>query len=84
MLNWIVWNRTVYMDKNGFGIKYNGWYAIKQNKAKNLPIIYLSLYLSVCLYLFMSVFIPISLTLLKANCFLYIYLSIYLSQFIKI
>ena len=21
MLNWIVWNRTVYMYKNGFGIK---------------------------------------------------------------
>ena len=23
MLNWIVWNRTVYMYKNGFGIKPN-------------------------------------------------------------
>ena len=22
MLNWIVWNRTVYMYKNGFGIKW--------------------------------------------------------------
>ena len=22
MLNWIVWNRTVYLYKNGFGIKY--------------------------------------------------------------
>ena len=21
ILNWIVWSRTVYMDKNGFGIK---------------------------------------------------------------
>ena len=21
MLNWIVWNRTVYLYKNGFGIK---------------------------------------------------------------
>ena len=21
MLNWIVWNRTVYMHKNGFGIR---------------------------------------------------------------
>ena len=21
MLKWIVWNRTVYMHKNGFGIK---------------------------------------------------------------
>ena len=21
MLNWIIWNRTVYMYKNGFGIK---------------------------------------------------------------
>ena len=21
MLNWIVWNRTVYMNKTGFGIK---------------------------------------------------------------
>ena len=21
MLNWIVWNKTVYMYKNGFGIK---------------------------------------------------------------
>ena len=31
MLNWIVWNRTVYMYKNGFG---NGWYAIKPNQMK--------------------------------------------------
>ena len=22
MLNWIVWNRTVYFYKNGFGVKY--------------------------------------------------------------
>ena len=22
MLNWIVWNGTVYMYKNGFGIRY--------------------------------------------------------------
>ena len=22
MLNWIVWNITVYMNENGFGIKY--------------------------------------------------------------
>ena len=22
MLNWIVWNRTHYLYKNGFGIKY--------------------------------------------------------------
>ena len=29
MLKWIVWNRTVYLYKNGFGIDYKGWYAIK-------------------------------------------------------
>ena len=23
MLNWIVWNRTVYMNKNGCGIKWS-------------------------------------------------------------
>ena len=36
MINWIVWNRTVYMYKNGFGIKltYNGWYAINPNQTK--------------------------------------------------
>ena len=34
MLNWIVWNRTVYMYKNGFSVKYNGWYAIKPNQTK--------------------------------------------------
>ena len=30
MLNWIVWIRTVYMNKNGFGIKY----AMKPNQTK--------------------------------------------------
>ena len=25
MLNWIVWNRTVYMYKNGFGIDNLQW-----------------------------------------------------------
>ena len=36
MLNWIVWNRTVHICKNGFGIiiTYNGWYAIKPNPTK--------------------------------------------------
>ena len=29
MLNRIVWNRTVYLYKNGFG---KGWYAIKPNQ----------------------------------------------------
>ena len=29
MLNWIVWKRTVYFYKNGFGITYKSWYAIK-------------------------------------------------------
>ena len=33
MLNWIVWNRTAYMYKNGLcTITYNGWYAIKPNQ----------------------------------------------------
>ena len=22
MINWIVWNRTVYMYKNGFGVRW--------------------------------------------------------------
>ena len=30
LVNWIVWNRTVYVNKNGFSIKNcNGLYAIK-------------------------------------------------------
>ena len=29
ILNWIVWNRTDYLHKNGFSVKYKGWYAIK-------------------------------------------------------
>ena len=33
MLNWFVWNRTVYLYKNGFGINdKQGWYAINPNK----------------------------------------------------
>ena len=38
MLNWIVWNRTVYMYKDEFGIKkaYNDWYAIKRKQTKPL------------------------------------------------
>ena len=35
MLNWIVWYGTVYMYKNGFGIKYNGWCAIKPNQKQS-------------------------------------------------
>ena len=36
MLNWIVWNRSVYLYKNEFDIKksHNGWYAIKANQTK--------------------------------------------------
>ena len=33
VLNLIVWNRTIYMYKNGFGTRY-GWYAIKPNQTK--------------------------------------------------
>ena len=29
ILNWVVWNRTVYMYKNGLGIN---WCAIKRNQ----------------------------------------------------
>ena len=36
MLNWIVWNRTIYMCKNGL-IPYNGWWVIKSNQTKNKP-----------------------------------------------
>ena len=37
MLNWIVWNRTDYLYKDGFGIKnYKGWYAIKPKQPTNL------------------------------------------------
>ena len=40
MFNWIVWNKTIYMYKNGFSIKitYNGWYAIKPNQTKQKQI----------------------------------------------
>ena len=35
ILNWIVWNRTVYMYKMNLAlITYNGWYAIKSNQTK--------------------------------------------------
>ena len=34
MLNWIVWNRTVYMDKNGFGFKYSAVVDMPSNKTK--------------------------------------------------
>ena len=34
MLNYIVWNRTVYMYKNGFGIKYRTMVDMP-NKQKN-------------------------------------------------
>ena len=34
MLNWTDFNWTVYVYKNGFGIKitYSGWYVIKPNQ----------------------------------------------------
>ena len=42
MVNWIVWNRSAYMCRSGFGFNmtYNGRYAIKpkltkQNQAYN-------------------------------------------------
>ena len=38
ILNWIVWNRTVYMYKNGFGINSLQWwmcYKTKPNKIQN-------------------------------------------------
>ncbi len=34
MLNWIVWNRTVYKYKNGFGIKYPTMVDMPLNKKK--------------------------------------------------
>ena len=35
MLNWIVWNRTIYMYKMDLAwITYNGWCAIKPNQIK--------------------------------------------------
>ena len=35
MLNWIVWNRTVYCIRwIWHSITYNGWYAIKPNQIK--------------------------------------------------
>ena len=41
MLNWFVWNRTDYLYKNGFGIKYSykGRYAIKPNQPTNQPFV---------------------------------------------
>ena len=37
MLNWIVWNRTVYVYENGFGIKYPTKVdmSLNLNKQKN-------------------------------------------------
>ena len=32
MLNWIVWNRTVYMHKNGFGINDLQWLMCQKTK----------------------------------------------------
>ena len=37
MLNWIVWNRTAYTNKNGFGINNLQWlmcYETKPNQTK--------------------------------------------------
>ena len=34
MLNWIVWNRTVYLYKNGFGIKSPTKVGLSQNPNK--------------------------------------------------
>ena len=34
MLNWIVLNGSHYLHKNGFGVKYKGWYDIKQHQTK--------------------------------------------------
>ena len=35
MLNWIAWNRTVYMNIMDSALKnYNGWYAIKPNQIR--------------------------------------------------
>ena len=34
MLNWIVWNGTVYMYKNGFGIKQPTMVDMPYNKTK--------------------------------------------------
>ena len=37
MLNWIVWNRTVYIDKNGFGINNLQWLMCHQTKPNQNP-----------------------------------------------
>ena len=66
MRNLIVLNRTVYMYKNGFGIKkpWKGWYTrtIKPNKQTNLVVrrgsvniyiyIYIYMYVCVCVYIY--------------------------------
>ena len=41
MLNWIVLNRTDYLNENGFGINktYKVYYAIKSEKEKKVTII---------------------------------------------
>ena len=44
MLNWIVWNRTVYMYKNGFGINNPQWLMYHQTKPNRLFLTLLSLY----------------------------------------
>ena len=37
MLNWIVWNKTVYLYKNEFGINnLQGWYAITNKQTNQL------------------------------------------------
>ena len=55
MQKWIVWNRTVYMYKNGFGIKYPTMVDISSNQTKlSLWIggwIYLSLWSWIYLFL---------------------------------
>ena len=51
MLNWIFWNRTDYLQKNGFGEKkiFNGWYAIKYQPTKQPSIKQVDgLYLDLC------------------------------------
>ena len=45
MLNWIVWNRTDYLHKNGFGIKYIYIYIYRCANMKKQSIEWMILFL---------------------------------------